>query len=98
MTLRDITSGIHAVMPRRGKTAHVDVRAFVDDLFHRRLVAGNYYRPSAPLYALMTGNSGPTNIYPKSARQAEPAGHQESHQRQRGALAVDDDVMTNQNG
>jgi len=67
------------MMPRRGKTAHIDVRAFFHDLFHRRLVAGDDDRLDALLHALITGNSGPTNIYAESARQAEPAGHQKSH-------------------
>src|SRR6266508_86169 len=98
VTFGDITSRIHAVMPRCGKTAYIDARAFFHDLFYRRLVAGNNYGLHALLHALITGNSGATNIYAESARQAEPAGHQESHQRQLGALAVDDDVMTNENG
>src|SRR6266508_2351523 len=62
MTLGDITSRIHAVMPRRRKTAHVDARAFFHDLFHRRLVAGDDDRLHALLHALITGNSGATNI------------------------------------
>ena len=98
VTLGDIASRIHPVMQRRGKTADIDVRAFFHDLFHRRLLPGHNYGLHALLHALITGNSGPTNICAKSARQAEPAGHQESHQRQLGALAVDDDVMTNENG
>src|SRR6266850_189410 len=98
VTFGDVTSRIHAMMPRRGKTAHVDARAFFHDLFHGRLVAGDDDRLGALLHALITGSSGAAHIYAESARHAEPAGHQESHQRQLGALAVDDDVMTNENG
>ena len=92
----DVASRIHAVMARRGKTAHIDARAFFHHLFHWRLVAGDDDRLGALLHALIAGSSGAPHIYAESPRQAEPAGHQESHQRQLGALAVDDDVMTNQ--
>src|SRR6266850_3150381 len=88
---RDITSRIHAVMQRRRKTADIDVCAFFHDLSDRCLLPGYNDGLHALLHALITGNSGTKHIYTESARQAEPAGHQESHQRQLGALAVDDD-------
>src|SRR4029450_8667152 len=87
-TFRDITSRIHAVMQRRRKTAYIDVCAFFHYLFYRRLRVGDDSRLHALLHALITANSAPPHIYTESARQAEPAGHQESHQRQLGALAV----------
>src|SRR4029450_5446071 len=68
VTFGDVTSRIHAMVPRRGKTAHIDARAFFHDLLHRRLVPGNDYRPNALLHALITGNSRPLNVHAKSAR------------------------------
>src|SRR4029434_1538743 len=54
VTFGDVTSRIHAMMPRRGKTAHVDARAFFHDLFHGRLVAGDDDRLGALLHSLIT--------------------------------------------
>src|SRR4030095_9112238 len=68
VTFGDVTSRIHAMVPRRGKSEHIDARAFFHDLFHRRLVPGNDYRPNALLHALITGNSRPLNVHAKSAR------------------------------
>src|SRR5436305_1482858 len=53
VTFRDIAARIHAVMQRRGKTAHVDLRAFFHDLFHRRLLPGHDYGLHALLHALV---------------------------------------------
>src|SRR5687767_5754607 len=85
-------------MERGGETAHIDVRAFLDYLFHRRLLARDDDRLYAFLHALVTGNASPANLYAKRARQTESARHQKGHQRQLGALTIDHDVMTNENG
>src|SRR5919108_1716428 len=95
-SFRNIAAGIHAVMERRRKTAHIDVGAFFDDLFYRRLLAGDNHGLQTFLHSFVTGNSGSANFHTKSPRQAETAGHQESDQRQLGALAIDDDVVTNE--
>src|SRR5258705_11163668 len=82
VTFGDVTSRIHAMMARRGKTAHVDARAFFHDLFHGRLVAGDDDRLGAILHRLITGSSGAAHSYAQSRRHADPAGHHESRQRE----------------
>ena len=49
-------------MPRRGKTADIDARAFFRPVSWR-LVAGNDDRLGALLPALITGSSGAAHIY-----------------------------------
>src|SRR5258705_13913191 len=82
VTFGDVTSRIHAMMPRRGKTAHVDARAFFHDLFHGRLVAGDDDRLGALFQALITGSSRAAHISAENTRHPEPPGHQESRQRE----------------
>src|SRR5919109_2016685 len=97
-SFRNIAAGIHAVMERRRKTAHIEVRAFFHDLFHRRLLARDNRGLHAFLHAFVTGDSGPANIHTKSPREAETASHQKSYQRHLRAPAIDDHVMTNEDG
>src|SRR5262245_3730707 len=97
-TFRDIAAGIHEMMPRSRKTAHIDVCASFYDLLHWRLLARHEDRLDAFLHAFVTGDSSLANRNAKGPRQAETARHQKGYQRQLRAPTIDDHVMANENG
>src|SRR5262249_29712163 len=56
------------------------------------------YGLHALLHTFITSNSGAANLRAESSCQTETAGHQKSHQRQLSTPAIDDYVMTNEDG
>ncbi len=83
-------------MAQRRKAAHVNAGSLFHDLLYWGQVTRDDDRSLACLHPFIAGDAGFLHLRGHGARQAQSAGHQKSGERHHRALAIDDDIVKNQ--